>query len=82
MRFEGNLIFSLETQFFPHETQFFGHFAQILHFLMDFREKFEWGDPSYAIFIDKSFGKKAKSTVFKSINRGHPSKNEEICSQE
>ena len=52
MRFEGNSILvakSLKLDFFPHATQFFGHFAQILHFLMDFREKFEWGDPFYAI---------------------------------
>ena len=32
-------FFPLKLNFFPHETRFFGHFAQILHFLMDFREK-------------------------------------------
>ena len=86
--FEGNLIlskslkldFSLETQFFSHETRFFGHFAQILHFMMDFRGKFEWGDPFYAIFINKIFGKRQKSAVF-NMNLENPSNNEEICFQ-
>ena len=58
MRSEGNSIF-------PHETDFFGYFVQILHFMMDFRENFEWGDPFYAIFINKIFGKRQKFTVFK-----------------
>ena len=33
--------------------------------MMDFRGKFEWGDPFYAIFIDKIFGKRQKFTAFK-----------------
>ena len=41
--FCGKLDFTqkLKIRFFPHKTQFFGHFAQILHFTLDFREKFE-----------------------------------------
>ena len=50
--FWGKLNFTkkLKTRFFPHETRFLGHFAQILHFMMDFREKIVWGDPFHAIF--------------------------------
>ena len=71
VRFEGNSILpkSLKLHFFPHETRFFGHFAQILHFMVDLREKIEWGDPFYAIFINKIFGKGQKSTVFKHKTR-------------
>ena len=47
---------------------------------MDFREKFEWGDPFYAIFINNAL-EKAKKLQFLSKNGGNPSKNEEICSQ-
>ena len=43
--------------------------------MMDFREKFELGDPFYAIFINKIFGKKQNLQLL-SINRGNPSKNE------
>ena len=73
MRFEGNSILPKSLKLdFPHETRFFGHFAQILDFMMDFRGKFEWGDPFYAIFINNYFGNKQKITVFKHS----PSKNE------
>ena len=66
-RFEGNSILpkSLKLDFFPLETGFFGHFAQILHFIMDFRGKFEWGEPFYAIFITNFLGKCKKNTIFK-----------------
>ena len=42
---------------------------------MDFRGKFERGDPFYAIFITKIV-EKGKIVLFLSINRGNPSKNE------
>ena len=71
----------MKLDFFPHETQFFGHFVLILHFLIDFREKIEWGDPFYAIF-KANFWKTAKIYSLLSINRGHHSKNEEVWSQE
>ena len=48
--------------------------------MMDFREKFEWGDPFYVIFIKKIFGKRQKSAVF-NMNLEIPSNNEEICFQ-
>ena len=47
---------------------------------MDFREQFDWDDPLYAIFINRIFGKD-KYLQSLSMNRGHPSKKEEICSQ-
>jgi len=83
VRFEGNSILpkNLKLDFFPLKLdfspikRFFGHFAQTLHFMMDFRGKFEWGDPFYAIFINKIFGK-GKILQLLSINRGNPSKNE------
>ena len=37
--------------------------------MMYFREEFEWGDPFYAIFVNKMFGKRQKSTVFKQKSR-------------
>ena len=37
--------------------------------MVDFREKIVWGDPFYAIFINKIFGKGQKSTVFKHKTR-------------
>ena len=58
VRSEGNSIF-------PQETDFFGYFVQILHFMMDFREKIESGDPIYAIFASKMFGKGKNPPVFK-----------------
>ena len=54
---------------------------QILHFLKYSREKIEWGDPFHAIFIDKYVEIGKNLQLFLSINQGHPSKNEEICSQ-
>ena len=52
-------------------------FLAILRFIMDFRFKFEWGDPFHAIFINKCFGKTPKNTVL-SKNRGNLSTNEQI----
>ena len=43
--------------------------------MMDFREKFEWGDP-FMPFLLTNFLEKGKILQLLSINRGNPSKNE------
>ena len=58
------LVMGLQNMIFVGPKDISPCLKQVLHSMMDFREKFEWGDPFYAIFVNKMFGKRQKYTVF------------------